>query len=122
MSQRSQRGDSKFGCAIWILLLVVAAVIGFKTIPVKIASAELEDFIAERAQFAGQQSMAQLRAEILGKAAELRLPLKEKDVSIEKVTPDRVRIQATYTVELKFPFYQHDWVIVHDVTKDTYSF
>lgn len=122
MSQRFERGDSKIGCAIWILLAVIGIVIGFKTIPVKIASAELEDFISEEAQFGGNRPVDLLRKEILDKADDLRLPLKEKDITIERLPHDRMRIRAKYTVELHFPFYQRDWVIEHDVTKDTYSF
>jgi len=122
MNPRLQSGDSKLGCAIWIVLALIGGLIAFKTIPVRIAKAELDEFIAERAQFGGLRSNEQLIREIVDKAAELKLPLKEKDVSVERLPHERVRIRAKYTIVLRFPLYTHDWVIEHDVTKDTYGY
>lgn len=122
MNPRLQAGDSKLGCAIWIVLALIGGLIAFKTIPVRIASAELEEFMSERAQFGGLRSNDQLIQEIVGKAADLNLPLKAKDVSVERLPHERIRIRAKYTIELNFPFYSHDWVIEHDITKDTYGY
>ena len=43
--RRSWVGDSKVGCAIWVLIVIVLGMIAWKAVPVKIASSELYDYM-----------------------------------------------------------------------------
>lgn len=95
------RGEGKAGCVIWTVLLIVVAMVSYKVIPAKIAAMQLEDYMEELAMM---QSTARKPSdffvkEIMRRADELRLPVKEKDIKVRK-SPKRVVMDVTYTVVL----------------------
>jgi hypothetical protein len=103
-----QRGEGKVGCILWTLVLVVAGMIAWEAIPVKIASSELYDFMVEQAKWAGHTPPDTLKRYILDRANELKVPLDPKNLSVERVR-DRIRMRAYYVVPLEFPGYVYDW-------------
>jgi len=107
-NRQRQAGDGKLGCVLWSILLIVGILIGWKAIPVKIATSELYDFMVEQAKWAGSTPSEVLVKRIVGKANELDLPVDAKMVSAEK-PGDRIRMRATFTVPLEFPGYTYDW-------------
>jgi hypothetical protein len=114
--RRSWVGDSKVGCAIWVLIVIVVGMIAWKAVPVKIASSELYDFMIEQAKFAGTTPPAVLRKHILEKANQLNLPVAEKQVIVER-HGDNIRMRCTYTVPLEFPGYTYNWTFKHEVNR-----
>jgi hypothetical protein len=121
-SLRRERGAGQVGCFIWLLLLIVAIVFAWKAVPVKIASAELYDFMVEQAKFASaNQTPQKIKDRILGKAKELDLPLDKKNLSVERIR-DRIRMRATYTVPVEYPFYTWNWKFEHDIDRGIYYF
>lgn len=115
----SRNGQGKIGCILW--LLVLAAVIGIaaKLIPIKIASAELADFMEEQAMFAGRSDIATIKKRILDRAQELDLPLDKKNLSVEK-RGGRVRMRATYTVPVELPGYTYYWDFEHIIDRPVF--
>lgn len=103
-----QSGGGKLGCILWLVVLLVGALIGSKTIPVKIASSELYDYMVEQAKFAGKQQPETLKKWILEKAQQLDIPLDAKNVSVTKAF-GRIKMRATYVVTIEFPGYIYDW-------------
>jgi len=104
----AQRGDGKLGCIIWTALLVIGAMICWKAIPPKIASAELYDYMVEQAKFAAKQNPATLKRWIVEKAQQLDIPLDPKNVTVTKAG-GRIKMRAYYVVTLDFPGYKYDW-------------
>lgn len=114
-----ERGDGNFGCILWLLLLAVAGLVLWKTVPVKIANAELYDHMVELAKFSGSWPEERLRKSILDKALELQLPVTAKQIDVQK-TRERVVMTCTYTVVLEFPGYTYEWKVDHKVDRPIY--
>lgn len=108
----SRQGEGKLGCIIWLLVLGAVVLVAAKLIPVKIRSAELYDFMEEQAMFAARTSPEEIKKRILGRAAELELPLDKKNLSVERKA-GRVRMRATYSVPIELPGYTFEWPFEH---------
>ena len=109
-------GEGRLGCIIWLLVLAAFALVCFKAIPVKIKSAELYDYMEEQAKFAGSTSSEILRQRIIKRAGDLGLPVKPKDVMVERAG-GRIRMTVSYTVLLEFPAYTYRWSFTHEVDR-----
>jgi hypothetical protein len=116
-----QSGQGKIGCALWVIGAVIAGMVAFKMIPVKVKSAELYDFMVDQAKWAGNQTNDALKKSIVNKAHELGLPLDDKGVQVEK-DRDRVRMEAVYTVPVEFPGYTYYWEFHQLVDRNIYIF
>lgn len=119
--RKAQRGDSKLGCVLWLLLLGVAVLVGWKMIPIKIAAAELEDFMDEQAKFAAGASEETIKRRILDKAGELNLPIRPQDVTVSKAH-ERIRMRAVFTVPVEFPGYTHQWNFDLNIDRQIFIF
>lgn len=116
-----QSGQGKIGCALWILAFIVAGMVAFKMIPVKVKTSELHTYMVDQAKWASHQTAENLEKSILGKARELGLPLDEKGVEVVK-SRDRVRMEAVYTVPVEFPGYTYYWQFHDMVDRNIYIF
>lgn len=106
--QIRQRGEGRAGCVFWVFVLVVAALIGVKVVPVKYASSQFYDFMDEQAKFAQMAKPDRMKRTILRKANELGLPVTPKNLTVER-RGGRIKIHATYTVPVQFPGYTYYW-------------
>lgn len=118
-SRRRGAGDSKLGCAVWLLALAVVLLICWKAVPVKISSAELYDYMEEQAKFAGGTPPDVLKKQILQKARELELPVGEKQLTVERLG-DSIRLRCTYEVPLEFPGYTYIWKFDHLIKRPVF--
>lgn len=114
-----QAGDSKIGCILWVLGLAICAMVAVKMVPVKVKTAELEDFMVEQAQWAYNAETSAIKKNILARARELELPLEEDDLRVERVR-DRIQMEASYTVPIEFPGYTYEWRIHHLVDRQVF--
>jgi hypothetical protein len=118
---RRESGQGKIGCALWVLAAVVAGMVAFKMIPVKVKTSELKSFMVDQAKWAGNLTTDALEKNILAKGAELGLPLTEEGVQVQK-DRDRVRMEAVYTVPVEFPGYTYNWNFHELVDRNIYVF
>lgn len=93
------RGEGKAGCIIWMLILGFLGLAGYRIIPVKVSSMELEDYMEELAMRPDTASKKAdfFEKKIRGRAEQLRLPVEEKDIKIGK-TAKRIVMEVKYTV------------------------
>ena len=113
----AERGEGNLGCILWLLVLGLAVMISMKAIPVKIASAELYDFMDEMARAAGVNTTAEnVKKAILVRAAELKIPLDKDNVTVVR-QGDRLRMRVEYTMPLEFPGYTYQWHFVHEMDR-----
>ena len=113
----AERGEGNLGCIMWLLVLGLAVLISWKMVPVKIASAELYDFMDEQAKFSGVNTTAEdVKKNILQRAVELKLPLDKEHVTVERIG-DRIRMTAEYTVPVEFPGYTYQWHFRHELDR-----
>lgn len=122
MRRRSgQRGEGNFGCIVWLLVLAIAVLIGWKMIPVKIRTAELYDFIIELTKYSALSPPEELEKRILWRAKELDLPLEKEQIHVERIG-DRIKLEAHYTVPVEFPGYTYMWEFDHEVDRPIFIF
>ncbi len=113
----AERGQGNLGCVMWLVVLALAVFISWKMIPVKVASAEMYDFMDEQAKFTSVNTTAEeVKKNILAKAAQLKLPLDPANVTVERVG-DSIRMKAEYTVPVQFPGYTYNWHFVHELDR-----
>ena len=113
----AERGEGNLGCILWLLVLGLAVMISVKAVPVKIASAELYDYMDELARSAGVNTTADAVAKaILERAKQLNLPLDKDHIKVERIG-DRIRMSAEYTVPVEFPGYTYQWHFRHELDR-----
>jgi hypothetical protein len=113
----AERGEGNLGCIVWVLLLALGVLIAWKTIPVKMSSAEIYDYMDELARFsAGHEPPEDIKKQILARAYELRLPLDKEHVMVERVG-DRIRMSIDYTFPVEFPGYTYNWHFHHELDR-----
>lgn len=114
-----QRGQGKIGCVLWILAFAICGMAAYKMVPVKIKTAELHDFMVEQAKWSARATSEAIAKNILAKAVELRLPVRQEDIRVEK-TAQRVRMEVSYTVPVEFPGYTYQWKFNHMVDRPVF--
>ena len=112
LRNRRERGEGQFGCLVGLVFLLLAGLIAYKMIPVKVKTADLRDTIQDEAKSAGQLSDKQILAAILKKAEINGLPVTEDNVRINR-SSNSIQIDVQYTVPVEFPGYTHNWKFHH---------
>lgn len=118
----SERGEGNFGCILWGLVVVVVAYVAWMMVPVKIASAQLGDFMEDQAKWAETHPPARIEKSIVAKARELKLPLDPKKVHVER-RGDHIYMKAEYVVPVEFVGgYVYEWHFEHDIDRPIFIF
>jgi hypothetical protein len=120
-ANRATAGEGRLGCMLWVALLVVGGLIAWKAIPVKIAAAELQDFMVEQAKFAAAATPETISGRIFNKASDLDLPLAKENIRVEK-GGGRILMGASFTVPLEFPGYVYYWEFDLEVDRPIFIF
>lgn len=118
---RFQAGEGKIGCIFWTLVIVVLAVVGWKMIPIKIATSELYDYMVEQAKWAATTPPEQLQKGILAEARRLNLPVEAQDVKVV-IDSGRIKMSARFTVPVDFPVRTYNWDFNLEVDRPVFSF
>jgi len=122
MRRRSgQRGEGNIGCILWAVLLAIVALFAWKTIPAKVNSSEMYDFMEEQAKFAANTPDEELKKQILIKAQQLGIALDKDHVTVERLG-DRIRMKADYQIPIEFPFKTYVWKFHHEVDRPIFIF
>lgn len=117
----AERGSGNLGCILWVVALVLGILIAWKVIPVKIASAQLYDFMEEVAKFSAKTPPEELKKQIVTKAATLDLPVNKDNIKVQRIG-DSIRLEVSYTVPLEFPGYTYNWDFHHQVERSIFIF
>ena len=112
MRNRRELGEGKIGCLFGLIVLLIAGMIAYKMIPVKVKAAEMRDAVSDEARSASQHTDKNILASLLEKARSLELPVAEKDIDIRRANGE-IHIEVDYTVPVKFPGYVYQWHFHH---------
>jgi hypothetical protein len=112
---RSERGEGQFGCLVGLVFLLIAGLIAYKMVPVKVKSADLRDTVKDYAKSAGQFKDGEIRKAILEKAETLELPVGEENIEIDR-KGNEINVAVEYTVPVEFPGYTYEWHFSHKAT------
>ena len=108
MKRTGQSGEGRTGCIIWLALLGAGILVGYKTIPVKISTSELYDYMDEQAKWGATNPPEAIKGRIFQKAKELELPLEPAKLTVERYG-DNIKMRAIFTVPIEFPGYVYYW-------------
>jgi len=109
MPRRFERGEGNLGCILWLFALGVCTLIAWKAIPVKMKSAEMYDFLDDRAKFGALSTPPEeLEKQILQRAKELEIPLRKEDIKVER-RRDHIYMEVEYTLPVELPGYTYQW-------------
>jgi hypothetical protein len=88
--------------------VVFFSYVAYQAVPIKVKSAELEDYMIRQAEAAANITIPQLEKRFLRRAKELELPVDKKKL---KVVKQAGRLIATYkfTVPISMFIYTYDW-------------
>lgn len=111
-NRRGQRGEGQVGCLIGVIILIIAGLIAYKMVPVKVKSAEMRDIVSQEARAAGLKTDKQIGQAILSEAQRLELPIGEDNLKIVRASGN-IRVDLEYTVPVKFPGYTYNWKFHH---------
>ena len=109
---RRESGEGQFGCLVGIILILAAALVAYKMIPIKVKAAELRETIVDEGKSGGQHTDGRITNQILKDAERLELPVKEEDIEIERKA-GQIRIDVSYVVPVEFPGYTYMWSFHH---------
>jgi hypothetical protein len=112
MRNRRELGEGRIGCLVGLVILLIAGMIAYKMVPVKVKAAEMRDAVSDEAKSAGQHNDKWIAAALLQKAQSLELPVGEKDIEIRRANSE-IRVDVDYTVPVKFPGYTYQWHFHH---------
>jgi len=118
--RRFAAGESKLGCFLWLALLGIFVMVALKAVPVKVSGSQMYDFMENQAKFSRRPTSALLKRRLIGKAKELELPLKEKDIKVV-VGGARVILEVKYMVPLKFPGYTYEWEFEYKIDRPVFD-
>ncbi len=108
-AMRGQRGEGRIGLLVSLVLLAAGIFVGVKIIPVRINAYEFADFIEEECRFAAVRNQdSEVAKRILDKAMELEIPLKKKDLTVQRTGSEMI-ITASYQqpIDLKVTVYTY---------------
>jgi predicted membrane protein len=114
MRQRNRReaGEGQLGCLIGLIVLLLALFVAYKMIPVKVKAAELRQTVVDEAKSAGTHNDDVIRANILYKAKENGLPVKDEDIKIKRGS-GQITVDVEYDVPIDFPGHTYVWHLHH---------
>lgn len=105
----SQRGEITVKTLFSFALLLFICYLGFKFIPVYIAAYDFDNAMKTQAQYSGSfKSNDVIMKELLGKAADLELPITKSNLKIDR-SRSKMVITADYVVPVKTPFFTYEW-------------
>lgn len=109
---RRESGEGQFGCLVGLVLLLVACLVAYKMIPIKVKAAEMRDTIIDEAKSGGQRNDKQITDAILREAENLDLPVAAENIAIERKA-GQIRVVVEYVVPVEFPGYTYNWSFRH---------
>ncbi|HUK12772.1 MAG TPA: hypothetical protein VLW17_05675 [Thermoanaerobaculaceae bacterium] len=121
-----ERGEGKLGCVLGLAVLVVAAVVGVKAVPVRLAVADLEDYCVHEAERAsvmrehdGRTPEQQIADGILLEAEKENLPVAKDQIKVWRDSEEE-HIEVKYRVSIDFIVYTYNWDVVHRVDRNRF--
>ena len=107
--RRSQSGEGRLGCVIWLAIAAAIGYIAYVILPVKFATSRFEDFMREEAAFGSSKGNPQIIQELLATAREQNIPLTKEQIEIVR-TRESITISVHYQVTLSFlGAYEYVW-------------
>jgi hypothetical protein len=106
---KNSRGEIRFGCLLFVLLLGVAAYVGVIFVGSEFDYRSLAGEAQRQADLAAQETDEEILAALQRRVRELELPPQAARFDVRRMPGDRIRITGTYTDTLTF-LDRWDWL------------
>jgi hypothetical protein len=103
--RRAARGACPLGCLFWVVVLVAGGYVAVRFATPYVQAWRFEDAMRAQAESAEVNSDDEIRASLLGTAADLDLPLDPDELQVRRGRRDIV-ISAAWTREVVLPKYR----------------
>lgn len=117
----SQRGESRAGCLLWVLVLLAGILFSSKIIPIKIATHQLKDRVEDIAERHPRWKQNKVHENIYRRAKELELPIKKKDIKVKKNNQNMI-VDITIKTPIDFYFTEFVWTEEIHIDRDIFLF
>lgn len=114
-------GEGKLGCFIWLAILLLAGLVAYKALPVKLASTQLYDYMDDQARFGARVPATTLKGRVLNRAKELDLPVTAKDLTVTK-RGGVIRMECKFTKPVNILGFTYDWDFDLEVDRQVFIF
>jgi hypothetical protein len=107
-----EKGEGRGSLVLGIVVLLLAAYIGLKVIPVMVRVYAFEDRVREECKFLHGRSTDQLTNDILDAAELEKLQIDEENIDAKKIRVDTyevLRVNIIYTVAIATPVHVFNW-------------
>ncbi|NJL26380.1 MAG: hypothetical protein HC897_00195 [Thermoanaerobaculia bacterium] len=108
--RNTQSGEGRLGCIFWIVMLVIGGMVASRVVPPKIATAELKDHMEDLAATRPRGTNEDFRNSIYKRAQELKLPVQQKEISVQKDT-QRAVMDVEFTIPVDLFVYTWMWKV-----------
>ncbi len=117
-----ERGESKIGCILYLLVAAYCAWLAIVLVPVYYNDLQLKNEMGQVASSYTQfrRNNNRIKEVILKKAIDLGLPLEKKDIRVRPIK-NAVEISASYQVEVNFLFVKKKLNMHPEVSKPFYN-
>jgi hypothetical protein len=107
-----EKGEGRGSLVLGIVVLLLAAYIGLKVIPVMVRVYAFEDRVREECKFLHGRNTDQLTNDILDAAELEKLQIDEENIDAKKIRVDTyevLRVNIIYTVAIATPVHVFNW-------------
>ena len=121
MRRTAGLGEGKLGCFIWLAVLLLAGLIAYKALPVKLASTQLYDYMDDQARFGARVPAATLKGRVLNRAKQLHLPVTTKDLTVSK-RGGIIHMECKFTAPVDVLGFTYNWDFDLEVDRQIFIF
>lgn len=117
---RRERGEGNIGCILWLLVLVLAVMVAWKAVPVKLNSSKFYGYLDEIAKFqAARTPPDEMKKAILIRAKELDIAVNPNDVTVVR-KGDFITIDVQYVVPVDLLGFTYQWKFHHRLDRQIF--
>lgn len=118
--RRSERGEGNIGCILWLLVLVLAVMVAWKAVPVKLNSSKFYGYLDEVAKFQAARSQTDdMKKSILNRAKDLDIAVDPNNVIVIR-KGDFISIDVTYVVPVELLGFTYQWKFHHRLDRQIF--
>ena len=99
-----------------MLVLGMAAYIGYQMVPAQLQSSELKKFMISLAEHQAEEPIERLRAAVLTRAKDIGLPVDKKALHVER-QGGRIIIRYSYAVPINLLVTTYQWQIKVEIDR-----
>jgi len=112
MNFSRQKGEGKSGLIVGIAVLLIAAYVGLKVVPVMVRVYAFEDRAREECKFLRGRTMEQLADDLIEAGEIEKLEITQDNIDAKRIRVDTyevLRVKVTYTVPIATPIKVFEW-------------